>query len=133
MKKPLLPLTKLVLSATALTLTVFAIIEILVPGLIRSLLWPLPFEPVPDAWLRYNALTNLGLVSAALYILTQNDWAVARPYLLSTWVLNALDLVYSLLLAISSPVPAILWLYVVLAVFYVIAIFLAWRQQSAAS
>jgi hypothetical protein len=133
MKTPLLPLTRLVLIGTALTLTVFAIIEILVPALIRSVLWPVPFEPVPDAWLRYNALTNIGLIVASLYILRQNDWAAARPYLISTVVLNGLDILYSVLLAVSTPVPAILWLYVVLAVIYVIAIIVAWRQQSAAS
>src|SRR5919197_3543813 len=111
MNKSLLPLTKLVLIGTASALTVFAIIEIFVPSLIRSFLWPSPFEPVPDAWLRYNALTNLGLVGASLYILRQNDWVAARPDLLSTWILNALDILYSLLLAITSSVPAILWLY----------------------
>ena len=133
MNKSLLPLTKLVLIGTALTLTVFAIIEIFVPSLIRSFLWPLPFEPVPDAWLRYNALTNIGLVAASVYILRQNDWTAARPYLLSTWILNALDIVYSVLFAITSPVPAILWLYVGLAVIYVVMILVAWRQQSATS
>ena len=133
MNKSLVPLTQLVLITTALTLTVFAIIEILLPALIRSFLWPPPFEPVPDAWLRYNALTNIGLVAASLYILNRNDWAAARPYLLSTGVLNALDIVYSVLLAVSSPAPAILWLYVLLAVIYVAVILLAWKQQSAAS
>jgi hypothetical protein len=130
--KSLLPLTKLVLVGTALTLTVFTIIELFVPSLVRNFLWPPPFEPVPDAWLRYNALTNIGLVVAAIYILRQNDWAAARPYLISTWVLNALDIVYSVLLAVTSPVPLILWLYVVLAVIYVAMILIAWRQQSAA-
>ena len=131
MNRPLLPLTRLVLIGTALTLTAFTIIEIFVPSLVRSFLWPPPFEPVPDAWLRYNALTNVGLIAASLYILRQNDWGTARPYLISTWVLNALDIVYSLLLAITSAVPAILWLYVVLAVIYVAMILIAWRQQSA--
>jgi hypothetical protein len=133
MNKPLLPLTKLILIATALTLTAFTIIEIFIPGLVRSFLWPLPFEPVPDAWLRYNAMTNIGLVAASLYILNQNDWTAARPYVLSTLVLNAFDIICSLLLAISGPVPAILWLYVLLALIYVPAIILAWRQQSVAS
>jgi hypothetical protein len=57
---------------------------------------------------------------------------VAQGFLAVTGTYNALSLVVSLFLAVTPPgIPVIVWLYVVLAIIYLVMLYLAWQRQNA--
>jgi lysylphosphatidylglycerol synthetase-like protein (DUF2156 family) len=134
MKTPLKPLTRFALIISGVVPAVFALIMIFAPGLLNSLLFPPPFEPLGRAIMLFTAASYLSLTTGMIYSLTQQDWRVARGFLAVTGSYNVLSIIVSLLLAVNPPgVPLIVWLYVVLALIYVTLLVICWRQQDSQS
>ena len=132
MNKPLLPLTRLVLTVSAIVLTVFGLELLFAPRSIHNITWPPPFEPVPPVWMHYDGATWIALAVGALYSLRQNNWLTARTYLVIAGLMVALQVIVTVITAITPPgVPAIVWLYFLLAIIYLPIVFVVWRQESA--
>jgi hypothetical protein len=130
MNKPLQPLTKLLVAASAIVPVVFSVFQLFLPDLANGLFWPPPFEPISVVGLRYYAAAYLALGVGGFYALRQNSWDVARGYLAFAGPYVAISLVFSVLTALTPPgVPAIVWLYVFLATLYVALFVVVWRQQ----
>ena len=129
--KPLLPLTKFGVVVSGVVPFVFAMAMLLSPSLTNSVLWPPPFEPLSVPILRYTAAAYLSFTIGMVYVLAQNDWRIARSYLVVAGSYNALSILISLLTAVTPPgIPPIVWLYILLAFIYLAVLVLAWRQQS---
>lgn len=133
MKTALLPITRLAVIVSGVVPAVFALVMILAPNLLNSLFWPPPFEPLGQAIRLYSAASYLAYTAGMIYTLGRNDWRVAQGFLWVAGVYNALSVVVSLVLAVTAPgIPAIVWLYILLAIIYLVLLALAWRQQQAA-
>jgi hypothetical protein len=127
----LYPLTRLALIISAVVLFAFAALWLAATGFYHQYLWPAPFEPQPDLWLRYDAAVYLALSLGGVYALRQNHWTAARTYLAITETYIVLNLVISLLAVVTPPgAPVVIWLYIVLAVGYVPMVAIAWTRQS---
>jgi magnesium-transporting ATPase (P-type) len=132
MKNSLLPLTRLIVLASGGVSAIFALIQIFAPGLQNSLIFPPPFEPQGRAIMLFTAASYLAFGGGMILTLRRNDWKVAQGFLAVTGTYNALCIVVSLFLAATPPgLPLIVWLYVLLAVIYLVMLYIAWRQQSA--
>ena len=132
MNKPLLPLTKLVLTVSAIVLTVFGLELLFAPRSIHNITWPPPFEPIPAVWMHYDGVTWIALALGALYSLRQNNWLTARTYLVIAGPMVAMQVIVTVITALIPPgVPAIVWLYFLLAIIYLPIVFVVWRQESA--
>jgi len=132
MNKSLLPWTKLVLAVSAVVLCVFGLSWLVAPGFVNTILWPPPFEPIPALWLRYDAALYLAMGFGGLYALLQNDWIGARTYLAITGPYIVMNVLLTLVAAItSSGVPAVMWLYVALALLYLPAVVWTWLRETA--
>ena len=132
MTKPLQPLTRLLILASAVVPAIFAVGQLFLPDLVNSLLWPPPFEPIPAVTLRYLAMAYLALTARGFYAVIQNDSRVGLGYLAFAGPYVVLSLVLSIITAITPPgVPSIAWLYVFLAAIYTVIFVMVWRQESA--
>ncbi len=64
-------------------------------------------------------------------VLYQNNWIAAQTYLAISGPFIALNVIFTVLAAVTPPgVPAIVWLYVLLSVIYLPVVAWAWRQES---
>jgi hypothetical protein len=132
MNKPLLPLTKFIVTVSSVVPLLFVIAQLFAPGLVNSFIWPPPFEPVPVVVIRYVAMAYLSLTIGGLYALRQNNWDTARGYLAVAASYVALSLILSIFTALTPPgVPPIVWLYIFLAVIHGVVVVMVWRQESA--
>jgi hypothetical protein len=132
MNKSLLPLTKLVLAVSAVVLGVFGLSWLVAPGFVNSVLWPPPFQPIPPLWLRYDAALYLTMSLGGAYALYQNNWIAARSYLAITGPYIAMNIVLTLVAALTPPgVPLVMWAYLALALVYLPTVVWVWLQETA--
>jgi hypothetical protein len=132
MNSSLLPLTKVVLGVTAVVMFLFGLSWLVAPGFVNSVLWPPPFQPIPPLWLRYDAALYLTMSFGAVYALRQNSWVAARTYLAITGPYIVLNVIITLVAAVTPPgVPLVMWAYLVVAFLYVPAVVWVWRQETA--
>jgi hypothetical protein len=128
----LLPLSKFLLAVSALTQFVFALPSMFAPSFVNTVSFPPPFEPQSAFWLRYAAIAYIAMGLGAAYALWRNSWAAGRAYLVVGGSYNLMAIVLTALAAVTPPgVPSIAFLYIVLAIIYLVLVAFAWRQQSA--
>lgn len=127
----LLPLTKLVLTVSALVQLLFGLADLFAKPLVDAVLWPPPLEPWPRLALQYNGAIFVASALGAVYALRQGHWIAARTYLAIAGLYNALSIVFALLAALAGPaIPPIMWVYVALALAYVTLVVLVWARQA---
>ena len=130
-QEALLPFTRLVLIVSAIVQLVFGVIGEFAIDLWNGLLWTAPLAPWPPEVAHFAFLNYLGGAVAAAYALYQNSWPGARVYFAYSFSYIVLSLAVSIITAITTGVPLIIWLYVLLSVLYLPAVAWAWRQESA--
>jgi hypothetical protein len=133
MKNRLFSLTRWVLVISAVTQLIFGLEGLFAPQLVHTVTWPLPFEPIPDLWLRYDGITFLAMSLGAIFALSQDNWIAARTFLAIAAPMVAAEVIVTVLAALSpAGAPPVVWIYIVLALIYVPLVVMAWAQQSAA-
>ncbi len=130
-QESLLPFTKLVLIVSAVVQLLFGIIGEFSINLWNGLLWTAPLPPWPPEVAHFAFLNYLGGAVAAAYALYQNSWPGARVYFAYSLSYIVLSVVVSIITAVTTGAPLIIWLYVLLSVLYIPAVIWAWRQESA--
>ena len=107
------------------------LITLFLPGVIHNYLWPPPLEPVPNLWLRYDAVVDLAFALGGVYAFQQNNWIAVRTFLFTSggYVTLLLAVTIVFLLTVQDQ-PLVIWLYVLLAFLYLPLIFLTWRKES---
>lgn len=129
----LLPFTRLVLIVSVVVQLVFGLIGEFSISLLNGFLWTAPLPPWPPEVAHYAFINYLGGAIAAAYALYQDNWSGARVYLAYSFSYIAIGLVVNIITAMSSGVPPIIWLYVLLSVLYLPAVAFAWLRQSQVS
>jgi hypothetical protein len=125
----LLPVTKLVLGVSVTVQVIFAV-WLFFQDLWHSLLWPPPLPQMPDVARWFQAINYLGTAIAAVYALYQGTWTGAQVYFAFSFTYNAMAIIVSLITAFTNGIPLIMWLYVLLAVLYLLIVAFTWMRQS---
>lgn len=125
----LTPFTRLVLGVSAAVQVIFAIC-MLFPDLWHSLFWPPPLPQVPDVVREFSAINYLATAIAAASALYRGTWTGAQVYFAFSIPYNAMAIIVSLITAAGRGIPVIMWLYVLLAVLYVLIGAFVWMRQS---
>jgi hypothetical protein len=123
------PLTRFVVAMSGLVPLVFSIPMLFAPGFWNDTVLPEPLAPTADETLRYVSAAYLSLTAGGIYTLVRNEWRVAQGFLAVAAPYVGLALVMSLVNAVSPGVPAAVWLYVALAVGYVVLVPIVWSRQ----
>jgi VanZ family protein len=128
-ERPLLPLTKLLLIIWAVVTIPGGLLTIFYPPFATTVFYPPPLEPIPqfNAGLYFALAIASGAVS--VMALRQNRWG-------NTQLVMVLYLVYAIfaeyvafIRIAQGPVPFQVWFYVVLGLFYLVAVPIVWRRQ----
>ena len=77
-----------------------------------------------------STVARLELDIAAVYALYQGTWTGAQVYFAFSFTYNAMAIIVSLIAAITNGIPLIMWLYVLLAVLYLLIVAFTWMRQS---
>jgi hypothetical protein len=132
MKQPLMRWTKVVLLTSAVVQFVFGAAALFSRSLWNSFFMPPPLEPSgPTLMLQFFGLLFLTNSFGAAYALVQDNWIAARMYLAINGPFVAISIILTLLAALTTGIPLILWGYIVLALLYVPQVVWVWRQESA--
>ncbi len=129
MDNSLHPVARILLAVWAVVTIPGGLLLIFYEPFATMLVWPDPLEVIPLFHAQLNGAIGLGTGAAALLALRRNSWEAARP-VIGMFVLYAIAAEYVALTRIAAgPVPAQIWLYVILGLGYLGGSIVVWRSD----